>query len=55
MSPKSTPFEAFEKIHQVVLDGINDNMDVLVQSCKHGAINTADTTTNRFYVTKFIF
>ena len=26
MSPKSTPFELFEEIHQVVIDGISDNM-----------------------------
>ena len=26
LTPKSTPFEAFYEIHQVVLDGISDNM-----------------------------
>ena len=51
---KSTPFEAFEKIHQVVLDGISDNMASLVKSFKYDTINTSDTTTNGFYVIKFI-
>ena len=54
MSPKSTRFEAFEEIHQVVLNRISDNMASLVQSSKYGAINTADTTTNLFYVVVFI-
>ena len=51
---KSTSFEEFEKIHQVILDGISDNMASLVQSCKYGTINTSYTTTNGFYVIKFI-
>ena len=54
MSPKSKPFQAFEEIHQVVLDGISDNMAALVQTGKYGAINTYDTTTNEFYVIMFI-
>ena len=54
MSPKSTPFEAFEEIHQVVLDSISDNMASLVQPGKYGAINKSDTTTNLFYVVMFI-
>ena len=54
LSPKSTPFETFEEIHQVVLDKICDNMASLVQSGKYGAINTYDTTKNVFYVIKFI-
>ena len=32
LTPKSTPFEAFDDIHKVVLDEITDNMDSLVQS-----------------------
>ena len=48
MSPKSTPFEAFEEIHQVVLDSISDNMVSLVQSGNYVAIDTDDITTNRF-------
>ena len=51
---KSIPFEAFDEIHQDVLDDISDIMDSLVQSGKYGVINTADTTTNRLYVIKFI-
>ena len=54
MSQKSTPFEESEEIHQVFLDGISDNMASLVQYDKHGAINTDSTTTNGYYVIKFI-
>ena len=54
MSSKSTSFEAFEYIHQVVFDRISDNMDSLVQYGKYGSIKTADTTTNVFYVIMFI-
>ena len=53
LSHKSTPFDAFDEIHQVVLDGISDNMASLVESVKYGAINTTDTTTNGFYVIIF--
>ena len=49
LSPKSTPFEEFEEIHQVVLDRISDNMDSLVLYGNYGAINTDETTTNGFY------
>ena len=48
-SQKSTPSDIFDEIHQVVLDGISDNMASLVESVKYGAINTPDTTTNGFY------
>ena len=40
LTPKSTPFEAFDYIHKVVLDGIRGNMASLVQSDMYGAINT---------------
>ena len=53
LSQKSTIFDAFDEIHQVVLDGISDNMDSLVESEKYGAINKTDTTTNEFYVIIF--
>ena len=46
LSQKSTPAGAFGEIHQVVLDGISDNMASLVESGKYGSINTTDTTTN---------
>ena len=53
LSQKSTPYNAFDEIHQVVLDGISDNMASLVESGKYGAINKTDTTTNGFYVIMF--
>ena len=43
LTPKYTPFEAFDEIHKVVLDGISENMASLVQSGMYGAINTDDT------------
>ena len=54
LTPKSTPFEAFDKIQQVILYGISDNMASLVQSGMYDAINIYDTTTNRLYVILFI-
>ena len=53
MSSKSTSTETFDEIHQVVLDGISDNMESLVEFGKYGAINTTDTSTNEFYVIMF--
>ena len=53
MSHKSTPYEAFDEIHQVVIDGISDNMALLVESGKYVAINTTDTITNELYVIMF--
>ena len=53
MSQKSTPSDAFDEIHQVVLDGISDNMALLVESGKYGSINTTDTENNGFYVIMF--
>ena len=44
----------FDEIHQVVLDVIRDNVVSLSQSGKYGVVNTADTTTNGFYVIKFV-
>ena len=49
----STSLDTFDEIHQVVLDGISDNMASLVESAKYGAINTTDTSTNGFYVIMF--
>ena len=54
LTPKSIPSEAFDEIHQVVLDGISENMASLIQSRMYGAINTDETTTNGFYVIQFI-
>ena len=53
LSKKSTSSDIFHEIHQVVLDGIRDNVDSLVESGKYGSINTTDTSTNGFYVIMF--
>ena len=53
LSQKSTPSDAFDEIHQVVIYGISDNMASLVESVNYGAINTTDTATDRFYVIMF--
>ena len=45
LSHKATTSEAFEDIHQVVLDGISDNMASMVQSGKYSAMDTTDTST----------
>ena len=54
LTPKSIPSEAFDDIHQVVLDGISENMASLLQLGMYGSINTDDTTTNGFYVIQFL-
>ena len=54
LSQKSTPFEAFEDIQQVVFDRISGNMAPLVQSGNYGAINTSDTSKKLYYVIEFI-
>ena len=54
LSQKSTSFEMFEEIHQVVIDLISDNMASLVQPDECGTNNTDDTTTNGYYVIKLI-
>ena len=48
LSHKSNPYDAFDEIYQVVLDGISENMDLLFESGKYGAINTIDISKNRF-------
>ena len=53
LSHKSTPSEESDGIYQVVIDGISDNMALLVESVKNGAINKTDTSTNGFYVIMF--
>ena len=35
LSQKSTPYDAFDEIHQVVLGGISDNVASLVESGKY--------------------
>ena len=54
ITPKSTHFEAFYKIHKVVIEGISKNMASLVQSGIYGAINTDYTTKNGFCVIQFL-
>ena len=54
LTPKSTPFDAFDDLHQILLDRMSDNMASLFQSGKYSVINTYITTTNRFYVIKLI-
>ena len=54
LSQKSIPFEAFDEIHQVVLDGINDNLESLILSDKDSSINTDYTKTKGYYDIKFI-
>ena len=53
LSQKSTPYDAFDEIHQVVLDGISENMASLVESVEYGSISTTYTATNIFYVIMF--
>ena len=53
LSQNSTPSDAFDEIHQVVLDGIIDNIASLVELVKYGSINKTDTATNGFYVIMF--
>ena len=52
MSSKSTSSNKFDETHQVVLDGLSDNM-ASFESGKYVAINTTDTSTNGFYVIIF--
>ena len=54
LTPKSLSSEDFDEIHQVVLDGISENVASLVQSGMYGAINTAENTSNGLYVIQFI-
>ena len=51
---KHTASEAFEDIHQVFLDGTNENMAGLVQSGKYGVMNKIDYITMGYYVIKFV-
>ena len=53
LSHKATTIEAFEEILQVVLDGINYNMLLLVQYGKYGVMNTIYSIEMRSYVILF--
>ena len=54
ITPKSIPSEAFDEIHQVVFDGISENMVSLVQLDMCGAINIDYTTANGLYAIQFL-
>ena len=47
--------ENFYEANKVVIDGISDNMNSLVQFRKYGAINSADPTIMGYYVIKYLF
>ena len=49
---KTTPSEDFDAVHEVVLDGISNNMASLLQLGKYGVLNAADTTKMEHYVAK---
>ena len=54
LTPKSIPSEAYDEIHQLVLDEISENMASSVQSGMYGDINIDYTTTNGLYVIQFL-
>ena len=54
ITPKSITSEDFDDINLVVIDGISENMASLVKSGMYGDIKNDDTTTNGFYVIKFL-
>ena len=54
LTPKPITFEAFDDIHQVVLDRISENMASLVKSGMYDVTTTDDIKSNGFYVIKFI-
>ena len=54
LSHKETSSEDIDKLHQVVLYVISDNIYELVKPDKYGAINTKDKTTVVCNVIKFI-
>ena len=51
---EATSSEDFENIHQVLLDGIGDNVSFLVQYGKYGAMSTTDTTNMGYFDIKFV-
>ena len=48
LTPKSIPFAAFDEIHQVVIDGISDNIASLIQSGGYGVSDRSDKTKTDF-------
>ena len=53
-SHKEKSSEEIDKIHHVVVCGINENMAELVQNYQYSAINTTYTSTMGYYVIKFM-
>ena len=53
MSQKSTPYDAFDEIHQVFLHVISDKNASLFKFGEYGTINTTETATNGFYAIMF--
>ena len=53
LSSKSTSFDTFDEVNQVVLDEISDHLASLVESGTYGSIKTTYTSTNRYYVIMF--
>ena len=54
LSHKSRTSGAFEEIHQVILDGISDNMALLFRSGNYGSMKTTYTSTMGYYVINFV-
>ena len=54
LSHNTTTSEEIDKMHQVLIGTIRENMAVLVQTDKNGAINTPYTTTMGYYAIEFI-
>ena len=52
---KEKSSEDFDKIHQVVLNSISDNMAATVKTGKYDTINTSDTATKSILCYKIIF
>ena len=53
LSQKSIPYDSFDKIHQVFLNGISNHMASLVESVNYGSIKITEIKTNGFYVILF--
>ena len=54
LSKKGIPNEYFGEIHRIVLDGISNNMDYMVQTGKYSAFNKNDTKTIGYYSIKYV-
>ena len=54
ISHNSTSSEEIDKIHKIVLYLISDNIAVLVQTDKYGAIDKTDITAMGYCVIKFM-